>query len=60
MEKCPKCGSPDKWVKLWDCQELGSPKFRGWYCVPCNHVERPVGRERLFEFEGKEKHEPVN
>lgn len=54
MESCPKCKS-EKYVKLWDCQEVGNAKFKGWYCCECGHIEKPIGRENKFEFSGKEK-----
>ena len=54
MIKCPKCES-EKISKLWNFEEPQSSQFRGWYCCDCGHIERPIGREHKFKFEGKEK-----
>lgn len=43
--KCHRCGS-ERYVNLW--HESG--RFRGWYCVDCNTIEKPIGRERLFRW----------
>jgi hypothetical protein len=54
MELCKQCGS-DKISKLWNFEHPKESQFRGWYCCECHYIERPIGREHQFKFEGKEK-----
>jgi len=53
-KNCEKCGL--KTTKLWSF--LDGKKFRGWYCSTpegCGFVDRPIGNEKKFQFQGKDK-----
>lgn len=48
--KCPKCkGDMDQ---IYDPIERIT---RGWYCVPCDHFEKAIGREKKIPLGGSDE-----